>query len=580
MQFSHLVQFFERLENTASGNEMIETISELFQEAAKEEIDTISYFILGQITADYQSIQMGLGIELVKSAIHKGTKVPLDTIEKMMKEHGDLGTVLQEIIGDQKKDNAERRKPLEVVEVHKTLLQIAKTSGSGSVQIKIDLLSDLIERAHSKEGKYLIRLVTGTMRLGAGTMTVLDGLAKAFLGSKSKRPELEHAYNLCSDIGYVAKTVAKNGIKGIHRIEIAINRPIRPMLAQRVDKMSEIKEKMPSEIIAAEEKYDGERIQAHIDGDQVRLFSRRLSDVTDQFPDVVEHVLEAFKGESAVLDGEVVAYDYKKNVYRPFQQLMKRRRKYQISEFIEKIPVKYQIFDLLYMNGHSFLGKNYPERRSKLEKTVNETKFIGLAVRITSTDLDEIDEFFQDCVDRGLEGIICKSCTSDSYYRAGARAWSWIKWKPEYGSDLSDTIDLVVVGAYSGRGKRGGTYGAILCAAYNHEEDIFQTLCKLGSGFTDKELADLPKKLVDARSKNKPTRVQVSDQIKPDYWFIPKYVLEVKGSEISESPIHTANWNAEKKRGLSLRFPRFQRWRPEKSQDQVTTVEEIIQMSK
>jgi DNA ligase-1 len=580
MQFSQLVQIFERLEGTSSGNEMIDILSKLFQDTVIEEIDTISYFILGQIAASYRPIQMGLGSELTKSAIHQGTDTPLDQINEMMKEYGDLGTVIQKIIEALEEDKAVRDKRLEVIGVQEKLLEIAETSGSGSQQKKIELLSGLIERADPKEGKYLIRLATGTMRLGAGTMTVLDGLAKAFLGSKKKRPDLEHAFNLSSDIGHIAKTVADSGLKGIHRIRIAINRPIRPMLAQRVDKMSEIMGKIQSDVIAAEEKYDGERIQTHIDGDQVRLFSRRLSDVTDQFPDVVEHVLDVINEESAVLDGEVAAFDYEDNVYRPFQQLMKRRRKYQVSEYTEKIPVKYQIFDLLYLNGQSFLKKGYPERRKQLEETVEETEFVALSGRITSSDLDEIDDFFQDCIEHGLEGIICKSCAPDSYYRAGAREWSWIKWKPEYASDLSDSLDLVVVGAYSGEGKRAGIYGAILCAAHNREEDRFQTLCKLGTGFTDKQLAELPKKLENARTNTVPARVQVSDQIEPDYWFLPKYVLEVKGSEISESPIHTTNWNSEKKRGLSLRFPRFQRWRPEKSQEQATTVEEIIQMSK
>jgi DNA ligase-1 len=558
---------------------MIEILTQLFQETQAKEIDTITYFIMGQVAAGYEPIQMGLGSELTKSAIQQATKVPSTQIDELMKKHGDLGSVVQQIMEKHQRKVPKANNRLSVLEVHETLLEIAKASGFGSQQTKIDLLSGLIEKADPNESKYLIRLATGTMRLGVGAMTILDGLATAFLGSKKKRPDLEHAFNLCSDIGYVAKTVAISGLKGIHRIRIAINRPIRPMLAQRVDKMSEIREKITSDMIAVEEKYDGERIQTHIDGNKVKLFSRRLSDVTDQFPEIVNHVLSAFNEESTVLDGEVVAFDYQEKRYRPFQQLMQRRRKYQVSEYTEKIPVKYQIFDLLFLNGHSFLRRNYPERRKQLEKTITETKFVGLAGRKISSDLDEIDDFFQSCIDRGLEGIICKSCTSDSYYRAGAREWSWIKWKPEYASDLTDTLDLVVVGAYSGKGKRAGTYGAILCAVYNHEEDVFQTLCKLGTGFTDQQLAELPNKLEDAQSDSRPARVQVSDQIEPDYWFVPKYVLEVKGSEISESPIHTANWNSEKKRGLSLRFPRFQRWRPEKSQDQATTVEEIIQMS-
>jgi len=167
---------------------------------------------------------------------------------------------------------------------------------------------------------------------------------------------------------------------------------------------------------------------------------------------------------------------------------------------------------------------------------------------------------------------------NNSYYRAGAREWLWIKWKESYASELADTLDLVVVGAYSGKGKRGGTYGALLCAAYNHDEDTFQTVCKLGTGFSDEQLESLPEKLKDARKDDVSARVIVSKQMKPDYWFAPKYVLEVRGSEITESPAHTCNWDEKEKRGLALRFPRFERWRPEKAPEQATTVQEIVKM--
>jgi DNA ligase-1 len=330
--------------------------------------------------------------------------------------------------------------------------------------------------------------------------------------------------------------------------------------------------------VAAEEKYDGERIQAHKDGTEVKLFSRRLTDVTDQFPEVVDDVGNHIKAENAIVDGEVVAYDFDEDVFYPFQKLMQRRRKYKVEEYAQKIPVKCMLFDLLYVNGKSYMRKSYPERRERLEELVENEEYVTVTDRITTSELEEIEEFFQDCIIRGLEGVVCKSCSEDSYYRAGAREWLWIKWKESYASELSDTLDLVVIGAYAGKGKRGGTYGALLCAVYKHDEGIFQTVCKLGTGFSDEQLEHLPKKLADAKTDGAPARVMVTKDMKPDYWFAPKYVLEVRGSEITESPVHTCNWNETEKRGLALRFPRFERWRHEKDPEQSTEVQEIVNM--
>lgn len=241
--------------------------------------------------------------------------------------------------------------------------------------------------------------------------------------------------------------------------------------------------------------------------------------------------------------------------YRPFYRLA----------FAEKLPAKYTIFDVLSINGKSYMKKSYPQRRSKLEKIEKNGKRIAMTNRTLSSQLEEIDEFFQTSLERGLEGIVCKSTADDSYYQAGARGWLWIKWKPDYSTELTDTLDLVLVGAYTGKGKRVGTYGALLCAAYNKEEDVFQTLCKLGSGFSDKQLFSLSKKLGAERASKRPARVIVNKEIFPDYWFTPKYIVEVLGSEITQSPVHTCDWNAKEKTGLSLRFPRFKRWRGEKN---------------
>jgi len=581
LRFSRLVQAFEKLEKTSSRNAMVDTLANVLKDATVEDIDKACYFALGEIAAGYQNVQLGIADEIAKSAIALAADIDKEKVEEKMRETGDLGEVAYELVKHTERKFEEFfrfTEELSVQDVHRGFMKIATASGPGSQETKKKTLAAMLAGASPGEKRYVMRLATGEMRLGVGDMTLLDALATTFLGSKEKRSDLEHAYNISSDIGHVAKTLTKSGLKGVRRIRVALNRPIRPMLAQRVSEMSEIMEKIGSEVVAVEEKYDGERIQAHKDGKEVRLFSRRLTDVTDQFPEVVENVRKHVKAEKAILDGEVVAYDFDRETFYPFQKLMQRRRKYNVEEFSKKIPVKYMLFDVLYINGKSYMRRSYPERRRKLTRIAKNRKYIAVTNRLTTSELDDIDEFFQDCIERGLEGVVCKSCSNDSYYRAGAREWMWIKWKLSYASALSDTLDLVVVGAYAGKGKRGGTYGALLCAAYNHVEDVFQTVCKLGTGFTDKQLEGLPAKLRDAKSNKIPARVAVTKDMSPDYWFTPEYVLEVRGSEITESPAHTCNWNPKEKSGLALRFPRFERWRPQKSPEQATKVQEIVEI--
>ncbi|MFP3950619.1 MAG: ATP-dependent DNA ligase [Candidatus Bathyarchaeia archaeon] len=581
MLFEDLCNYFERLEETQSRNSMISILAELFQEATENNIDKICYFIAGDIVPGYKDINLGMGEEMTKASLSMATGMKETDIEERLREGGDLGDVAAQISMEKhsKYDEIFDFEELTVDTVHRGLVRIASTSGENSKEIRKKTMAALLSKAGPNSRRYLIRLALGKMRLGVGHMTILDGLAASFLGSKDERPPLEHAFNVSSDIGYVGKILAKSGLDGVKRIRTVINRPVRPQLAQRVDRLSQIREKIDSVKISVEEKYDGERIQAHKKDDGVRLFSRRLNEVTHQFPEIVENVMKHVDAESAIIDGEAVAYNFEEGEYNPFQKIMRRRRKYDVDEYAEKIPVKYMVFDLLYLNGRSMMRMGYTDRTGKLHRIVPEEKYLAPSGRIFTEELDRIDEYFQSCIERGLEGIICKSTAEDSYYHAGAREWSWIKWKPSYASELSDTLDLVVVGAYAGKGKRGGTYGALLCASYNPDEDVYETVTTLGTGFTDEQLAELPDKLKNALIEQKPARVKATDNVEPDYWFNPEYVLEVRGSEITNSPVHTCNWDPEDERGLAVRFPRFERWRPDKSAEQATTTEEIVQMS-
>ncbi len=582
MLFKELSEAFEELEKVSSQTEMIKILADIFKQANADEIDKICYYTLGETAASYKKVTLGMAEKIVQQSISLAADMDINIIKDETNKIGDLGEVAFTTI----KDNDNRFKTffntkngLTIQDVDNGLKKITMSSGSGSAEVKQKILAAMLTIASPFERKYLVRLVTRTMEFGVGEATVLNALASAFLGSKKEKPKLEAAYNLCSDIGLIAQVLDKKGLKGITKIKITLHIPMKPMLAQRVSKFNEIKQKINSTIIAAEEKYDGERIEAHKDGQTVTLFSRRLTDVTTQYPDIVENVKKYVKTDKAILDGEAVAYNDKKDVFYPFQKLMQRRRKYNVKEYMKEIPVKYMLFDVIYRDGQSLMKKSYPERRKNLEEIIDNNNLIKVANRRLTDNLDEIDEFFQECLDNNLEGVVCKSCSPTSYYQAGARKYYWIKWKKDYASELRDTLDLVVIGAYPGRGRRRNTYGSLLCTAYNPEKDAFQTVCKLGTGFSDQELENLPQKFKTLKKINKPARAEVLKIIEPTYYFTPKIVVEVLGAELTKSPIHTCAQD-ETKKGISLRFPRFIRWRPEKNAEDATTTTEILDMFK
>jgi DNA ligase-1 len=461
--------------------------------------------------------------------------------------------------------------------VYENLEKMAKTTGAGALDQKINLLAGLLTSATPREAKYVIRTVTGNLRLGIADMTVLDALAVAFGGGKAARDALERAYNISSDLGRVARTVVTKGMKGIEKFEVSIGEPIRPMLAERLSSPEEILEKLGGKCIA-EYKYDGERIQAHKQGDQVILFSRRLEDISGQYPDAISLIRNHVKAEDAILEAECVAIDPDTGELRPFQELMHRRRKYGINEAIEEYPVSLFMFDVLYVDGRDLTLKIYSVRHDHLEKIVEELDRVRIAEYLVTDDPEELEAFFEKAVESGCEGLICKSMTKDAVYQAGARGWQWIKYKRDYKSEMIDTVDLVVVGAFHGRGKRAGTYGALLLAAYNPDEDIFETVTKCGTGFTDEDLARLPQMMKKHVIPHKHSRVHSS--LDADVWFEPAVVIEVLGAEITLSPIHTCALDlARKGSGLAIRFPRFTgNYRLDKSAEDATTVREVLEM--
>jgi DNA ligase-1 len=576
LQYSEIAEIYEQIEATTKRLEMTDLLVNLLKSTPKDIIDKVVYLTQGKIYPDFVSLEIGVAEKLAIKALARASGRRESEIEEDLKKSGDIGETAQKFIVS-KKQVTFFQKPLTVQRVYETLDKMAKASGSGAVDTKTALLAGLLADANPKEAKYIMRTVTGNLRLGIADMTVLDALAIAYGGGKEARELIERAYNISSDLGRVAKTVAEKGLSGIKEFQVLIGEPIRPMLAERLSSPEEILEKLGGKCIA-EYKYDGERVQIHKKGDDVILFSRRLENISSQYPDAIELVKKHVRSKDAILEAECVAIDLDTGEMRPFQELMHRRRKYEIEKAIEAYPVSLFMFDALYVDGKDLTLEPYPKRRKALEKAIIESERVQIAKHIVTGDAKELEKFFLEAIENGCEGLVCKSVAEDSIYQAGARGWLWIKYKRDYKSEMTDTVDLVVVGAFHGRGKRAGTYGALLLAAYNPEGDTFETVTKCGTGFTDEDLAKLPQMLKPHIIAHKHPRV--NSLIEADVWFEPKVVLEILGAEITLSPIHTCAMNAIRQgSGLAIRFPRFTgNYRLDKAAEDATTVSEIVEM--
>ena len=419
MKFQSLVDVYEKLEKTSSGNTMQTILSEFFKKVPADEIGLVAYLTLGSLASEFEGVVLGMAEKTVLKAISLAGGIDSNKVRMLMKEKGDAGLVAEEVM---------KKKPrtlipvgmLSIEELFKGLHKIAEAGGGGSQELKVQILAKMLQKCSSSGAKYLMRIALGTLRMGVGDMTVLNSLAIAFTGEKKNKEFLETAYNICPDVGVIAEKIAKNGLAGVKRVSVKVGRPIKMMMAQRVKELEEITKKIPGEI-TVEAKYDGERIQAHKNskGD-VKLFSRRMEEVTDQFPDLVEYLKKAVRGKEFIIEGEIIAVG-KKEEPLPFQVLMQRRRKYDIEEYIKKVPIHYKVFDLLYLNGKSYLNEAYFKRTEKLASIIHENKEVHPAEQIVTSSLGEMQEFFEKMLADGYEGVIVKSRADDSVYQAGVR---------------------------------------------------------------------------------------------------------------------------------------------------------------
>jgi len=576
LKYAVIAGSYAKIEATTKRLEMTDLLVDLLKKTPKQVIDKVAYLTQGRIYPDFVGVEIGVAEKLAIKALARASGARESEIEEDIKSTGDIGETAQRFIA-KKKQVSFFQEPLTVERVYEVFERMANASGSGAVDLKLSLLAGLLAGAGPNEAKYVMRTVTGNLRLGIADMTVLDALAIAYGGGKEAREYVERAYNICSDLGRVAKTVVELGLEGVKNFQVSINEPIRPMLAERLSSSEEILDKLGGKC-AAEYKYDGERLQAHKQDDEVRLYSRRLENISGQYPDAVELFKNNIKAKEAILECECVAVDTDTGELRPFQELMHRRRKYEVSRAVEDYPVSLFMFEILYADGRDLTLEPYPERRRMLEKLVKESDRVRIAKQTKTSSASELEAFFLEAIANGCEGLVCKSVAASSVYQAGARGWLWIKYKRDYKSEMTDTVDLVIVGAFHGRGKRAGVYGALLLAAYNPDADMFETVTKCGTGFTDEDLAKLPKMLQKHVTAHKHPRV--NSLLEADVWFEPVMTLEILGAEVTLSPIHTCALNAIRKdSGLAIRFPRFTgNFRVDKSAEDATTISEIAEM--
>jgi DNA ligase-1 len=567
MKFKKLCEYFERLEETTKRLEMFDILAELFRESSSEDIDKIIYLSQGQLLPPFYGVEFGISEKLLIRALSDATNTPTKKVEQTFRHTGDLGKTAEEL-------NKREGYNLSVNEVYSELLDIAQIGGAGSVEKKISFLSNLFKGVSPKEAKYIARFVIGRLRLGIGDPTVLEALALS-IGNRELRPDLERAYNLCSDLGLVAKTLFDKGIEGVKKFKIQVGYPVRMALCERLSSSEEIVEKIGKAAIEA--KYDGFRVQCHKNDDKIELFSRNLERTTHMFPEITMAIKQFINAKTAIIEGEALAFNEQTGELFPFQVTIQRKRKHGIEELAKELPLKFFVFDLLYLNGVDYTEKPFIERRKKLESIIKKNNIIEPSEMFITDKASEIFKYFETAIERGLEGVVAKRL--DAPYSAGARNFNWIKLKRSYKGELADTIDVCIVGYFRGKGARAKFgLGALLGAVYDPETDSFKTISKIGSGFKEEEFFELKKMLDEISLKHKHPRVD--SIIDADVWVEPRYVITVTADEITRSPTHTAGRDKDGI-GYALRFPRAVGFiRLDKNPEDANTVKEILEMFK
>ena len=599
MVISELGVFMDRLEKVSSRLEITRILSELYIASQPKEIDKTTYLILGILAPSYKGIVFNLAERMMLKVLAQAYDTDIDKVKKLYKEKGDLGNVAEGLAQNLKlppgrvRDKAQN---LSVLNVYELLLVIAQDAGEGSQERKIQKMADLLKIVDPLSARYISRMPVGRLRLGFSDKTILDALSWMEVGDKTKKVKLERAYQVIPDVGLLAKHVKEVGIdKAVKNIKPVVGIPVLPMLAQRIKSPKEMIDKMGEVVV--EPKFDGLRVQIHfkrgkggsqidssfrasngtqlnaqsaIQSGEVKAFTRNLNNIVDMFPELKE-IGKYITADEVILDTEAVGMDPEMKQLANFQTTMQRRRKYEIEQKAKDIPVRFQVFDMIFVDGKSLMDEPYLKRRVILEKVFKDNTLFVVDEKIATTDPDVINDEYRKNIAEGLEGVIVKKANAE--YVPGRTGWRWVKMKQEEeaSAKLSDTVDCVVMGYTAGRGKRA-LFGLGQFLAGIIDYDVIKTVTKIGTGISDEQFRKLFIRLRKLKVKDKPKEYgDVSKLIIPDVWVEPSLVVEIAADEITKSPIHSA--------GYALRFPRLIKFRDDKSWDEATTLKELKRLS-
>lgn len=519
---------------------------------------------------EYYNKELGIGENALVGIVAESTGKSAKNIRSEYSREGDLGIVAMRYRVSQL---FIPKTQLTVEDVFEGMKRIANESGSRSVSAKKMVVLGMISKCSPLESKYLIRLLEGGLKIGLALKTVLISLANVF--SDNGVAEVKSAFNRQPDIGKLVECILEHGIEGLRdHFRVMPGIPLKPMLANPSKNLTAAFKKVENRRFTCEYKYDGERIQIHKFGNRIETFSRNSEKTTEKYPDLMEIYNTSEK--DFIIDGEVVAYDRKERKILPFQTLATRKRKRVVSSKIN-VQVCVFVFDLIFFDGVSYIDRPLEERREVFGREFKEIdEKLHFGEFIDCSTAEEVEGFFSKAVGKNLEGIMLKILDKDSTYLPSQRSNRWIKLKKDYLEDMSDSLDLVVMGAYYGKGRRTGFYGGFLLGAYDDENERFEALCKIGTGFDDSSLAKLYEQLNNHLC-SAPRNYTFKESVKPDVWVEAKYVWEVRAAGLSLSPIYSVGCEKSEK-GISLRFPRFVRERPDKDVRDATTSCQIYQM--
>ena len=601
MLFNEVAEYFDKIEKASSRLVMTDYLAELFEKMPSEDAKKIVYLLQGRISPQFEGKEIGFGEKLISEGISKSTGFTREEVDKKFNQIGDLGTVAEEFVL-KRKQHALSSNPLTVEKVFSNLKKMSESEGTGSQELKKKLLAELFNSSSPTEARYIARIPLGNIRLGVGDPTIMDAFAMTLTKneqeklSKEKkkaikrkdekeiedkqrkikvevRERIESSYNIFSNLGEIAEVLKTKGLAGLEEIHIRPGMPIRPTAAERLPSATEIIEKLGT--CAVESKYDGFRVQLSKDADNIKIFSRHSEDITQMFPELILAAKEQLLPKKCIVEGEALAYNEETGEYYPFQVTIQRKRKYEIENKAKEYPLNLFLFDVMYSDGESFMDKPFIERRKKLASMIKDGGLIRLSEQKIISTATELENFFEEKISQGLEGIMAKDLNAP--YIAGMRKFAWIKLKRSYKGSLDDTVDLVIIGYYSGKGKRTEFgLGALLVAAYNNKKDLFESVAKIGTGMTEDILFELEGILSKTTTKKRPARVV--SEIEPTFWVTPKYVIEVRADEITKSPLHSCGKENKNGTGYALRFPRMIKIRTEKKAEDATTTEEIKKM--